>query len=104
MSPTPFGRLPNGENVEAYDLTLPDGSGCRIITLGAIVTELRVPDKQGDLADVVLGFDRLAPYLGPHPYFGAIAGRVAPMVRPLCGSNITAPTARRGIPATSMLP
>lgn len=77
MSPTPFGQLPNGEIVEAFDLSLPDGSGCRIITLGAIITTLRVPDKRGDLADVVLGFDHLEGYLGPHPYFGAIVGRVA---------------------------
>ncbi len=77
MRPTPFGQLPSGETVEAYDLSLPDGSGARIITLGAIITSLKVPDHEGQLADVVLGFDRLEDYLAPHPYFGAIAGRVA---------------------------
>lgn len=77
MQPVPFGQLPSGERVEAYDLLLPDGSGARVITLGGIITSLQVPDHEGHLADVVLGFDRLEDYLAPHPYFGAIAGRVA---------------------------
>ena len=49
----------------------------QVITYGGIVTRLLVPDRRGRLADVVLGFDALAPYLSGHPYFGAIAGRVA---------------------------
>ena len=77
MEPLPFGQLPSGEMVEAYDLSHPDGSGVRIITLGGIITSLRVPDRERKLADVVLGFDNLDDYLKPHPYFGAIAGRVA---------------------------
>lgn len=77
MRPVLFGQLPSGETVGAYDLTLPDGSGARIITLGGIITSLKVPDHDGRLADVVLGFDRLEDYLAPHPYFGAVAGRVA---------------------------
>lgn len=81
MNPTPFGKLPHGESVEAYDLSHPDGSGVRIITLGGIITSLRVPDQHGELADVVLGFDNLADYLKPHPYFGAIPGRVAGRIR-----------------------
>lgn len=47
------------------------------LTYGGIVTSLKVPDREGSLADVVLGFDRLEPYLAGHPYFGAITGRVA---------------------------
>ncbi|MDA8527415.1 galactose mutarotase [Opitutaceae bacterium] len=77
MEPICFGHLLDGETVEAYDLLLSDGSGPRIITLGGIITSLRVPDRDGALADVVLGFNNLADYLKPHPYFGAIAGRVA---------------------------
>ncbi len=41
-----------------------------------MVTELHLPDKSGKLANVVLGFDNLADCLGPHPYFGALIGRV----------------------------
>lgn len=77
MRITPFGQLNTGEKVTAFDLEHADGSGCRIITLGGIITSLRVPDREGNLADVVLGFDHLDDYLGPHPYFGAIVGRVA---------------------------
>jgi len=47
------------------------------MTYGAIVTEIDVPDRNGKLADVVLGFDDLQGYLGSHPYFGAATGRVA---------------------------
>jgi aldose 1-epimerase len=47
------------------------------ITYGGIITEVRVPDRDGRLGDVVLGFDRLDGYLREHPYFGAIVGRYA---------------------------
>ena len=49
----------------------------KVITYGAIVTEIDVPDRNGSSADVVLGFDNLEGYLGGHPYFGAATGRVA---------------------------
>ncbi len=44
---------------------------------GGIVTHLRIPDRTGKVGDVVLGFETLEPYLGAHPFFGAVAGRVA---------------------------
>jgi len=72
-----FGKLPDGTAVEQYTLTGGRGAFCKIITYGGTVTELHVPDKSGRLADVVLGFDALAGYLGPQPYFGAICGRYA---------------------------
>src|SRR4029077_11217936 len=46
-----------------------------------IVTSLEVPDRDGRLGDVVLGFDELAGYLGGHPYFGATVGRVGNRIR-----------------------
>jgi aldose 1-epimerase len=49
----------------------------KIMTYGTIVTELWTPDRNGKLDDVVLGFDNLEDYLKGHPFFGAIAGRVA---------------------------
>jgi aldose 1-epimerase len=49
----------------------------RVITYGATVTELHVPDRSGQLADIVLGFDRLEDYVQHSPYFGATVGRVA---------------------------
>jgi aldose 1-epimerase len=49
----------------------------RVITYGCIVTNLCVPEWNDDLGDVVLGFDDLMEYLGRHPNFGAVIGRVA---------------------------
>lgn len=77
LSSRPFGSLPDGRPVEAWTLI---GSGdltIEVITYGGIVTRLLAPDRYGRPADVVLGFNALSPYLGPQPYLGAIAGRVA---------------------------
>jgi aldose 1-epimerase len=49
----------------------------KVMTYGAILTELHVPDRDGKPADVVLGFDNLDAYLAGHPHFGATTGRVA---------------------------
>jgi aldose 1-epimerase len=71
-----FGKTPDGTPVDLY--VLKNGKmTAKIITYGAIVTELDVPDRQGMPADVVLGFDTLEGYLAGHPYFGATVGRVA---------------------------
>jgi aldose 1-epimerase len=71
----PFGRLPDGRAVEIYTLTNKAGLEARIMTYGAILVSLKVPDKAGVPADVNLGFDTLDGYLGTHPYFGAVIGR-----------------------------
>ena len=71
----PFGRLPDGTAIDLYTLTNKAGLEARIMTYGAILVSLRVPDKAGVLADINLGFDSLEGYLGTHPYFGAIIGR-----------------------------
>ena len=73
-----FGATPDGTKIERHTLVDPASqASVSIITYGAIVTSLHVPDHHGNLADVVLGFDTFDDYLQPHPYFGAIAGRVA---------------------------
>lgn len=77
MQIRPFGQLPTGEPVEAIALAGGRGASLEALTYGGIVRSIRMPDRDGRLADVVLGFDRLDPYLGPHPFFGAITGRVA---------------------------
>lgn len=71
-----FGKTADGTPVVLYTLTNAAGMKAKIITYGAIVTELIVPDKTGKMGDVILGFDNLGQYLGAHPYFGAIVGRV----------------------------
>ena len=75
MNPLSIGALPAGQIT--YTLANTSGFSLPVIPYGATVTSLLVPDRHGCLADVVLGFDNLAGYLAPHPYFGAIAGRVA---------------------------
>ena len=72
-----FGTLEDGTEVDIYTLTNSNGLVARITTYGAMVTELHVPDRNGNLADVVLGFDNLDAYLAGHPYFGCTTGRVA---------------------------
>jgi aldose 1-epimerase len=72
----PFGHTADGAAIELYHLVNANGLEAAIMTYGGTLVSLRVPDRDGTLADIVLGFDSLAPYLGDHPYFGALVGRV----------------------------
>ena len=72
-----FGKLPDGTVIHQFTLTNTKGVTAKVITYGAILTELDVPDRNGQSGDVVLGFDNLDPYLKSHPFFGATVGRVA---------------------------
>jgi aldose 1-epimerase len=69
--------MPDGAAVELYTLTNAGGLVCKVITYGAVITELDVPDRAGSLGDVVLGFDNLPQYIRESPCFGAVIGRVA---------------------------
>ena len=71
-----FGTLPGGKEVYKYTMKNHYGMEVDIINYGGIITSIRVPDKNNDPGDVVLGFDTLEEYLGSHPYFGAMVGRV----------------------------
>ena len=71
-----FGTVPEGP-VDLYTMTNSRGMEVRAMNYGGIIVSLRVPDKKGVLADVVLGFDALDAYLNNKPYFGAIIGRYA---------------------------
>jgi aldose 1-epimerase len=75
VSKKSFGKMPDGSEVDIY--TLKDGAiEAHIITYGGIIQSLKVPDKKGNLADVVLGYDNLDGYLGGNKaFFGAIIGR-----------------------------
>jgi aldose 1-epimerase len=70
-----FGTARNGAAVERYTLRNRHGMQARITTYGGIVTSLTAPDRHGQYADVVLGFDTLAGYLKANSYFGALIGR-----------------------------
>ena len=71
-----FGKLPGGEEVCLYTLKNSGAMEVDVINYGAIITAIRIPDRNLDPGDVVLGFDNLDQYLGDHPYFGAMVGRV----------------------------
>ena len=77
VSRAPFGQLPDGRGVELFTLTNRHGIELRAMTYGAIITSIRTPDRDGTLADIVLGFDSLGGYLAGSPYFGAVVGRYA---------------------------
>lgn len=71
----PFGEIPGGQKVELYSLTNSKGLKAEIMTYGAIVMSLQVPDRGGTLDDIVLGYGNLTDYLAKNPYFGAVVGR-----------------------------
>lgn len=75
ISKEAFGQLPDGQQADLYTLTNANGMTVNITNYGGIITKLTAPDKNGQWADVVLGFDSLAPYLSGHPFFGALVGR-----------------------------
>ena len=72
---SPFGQLPDGRPATLYTLTNPNGVVIKITDFGGIITELHVPDRDGNFADIALGFDTLQPYTADSPYFGALVGR-----------------------------
>lgn len=106
----PFGTAPEIPNkdktkpplrpaskVTKYTLINKGGNYVSVITLGGIITNLVVPDKDGKLGDVVLGFDTIDGYVGPgYPYFGCITGRVCNRIAKgkftLDGKEYTVPT------------
>lgn len=75
ITQAPFGTLPDGRQVTQYTLKNASGMLVRILDFGGIIQEIHVPDRNGDVADVALGFDTLEPYLKDSPYFGALIGR-----------------------------
>lgn len=74
---TPWGKLDSGEQIDLYILKNSQGVEAAITNYGGRVVSLKVPDRNSNFADVVLGFDNLAGYVGPNPYFGALVGRYA---------------------------
>lgn len=72
-----FGSLPDGRAVDLFTLTNKNGVEARITNFGGTVVSLKTPDRNGQLEDIVLGFDDLSGYLENGPYFGALIGRFA---------------------------
>src|SRR5215472_3465108 len=71
----PFGQLPDGRLIDAITLSNSGRMHVRVLTFGGIIQALHVPDRDGKLEDVVLGYDALSDYLNDTRYFGAIVGR-----------------------------
>nr|WP_321981280.1 aldose epimerase family protein [uncultured Cohaesibacter sp.] len=71
----------DGKRVDLITLSNKAGMTVRVTNYGCIVTSIEVPDKNGTLADVVLGYDSLERYLSGHPFFGAVAGRFANRIK-----------------------
>jgi aldose 1-epimerase len=70
-----FGVMPDSTKVELYTLVNHSGITMKVTNYGGIITSLSVPDKNGKVADIVLGYDSLSDYLKATPFFGALIGR-----------------------------
>jgi aldose 1-epimerase len=77
LTRAPFGTTPAGDHVESFTLTNAHGIVVRATNYGGIVVSLLAPDRDGRLANVVLGHDSLQDYLSDRRYLGAIVGRYA---------------------------
>jgi len=72
-----FGKMPDGRQVDIYTLTNANGLRARVTNYGAILVSMESPDKQGNLADLTLGYNDLASYIARGAFFGATVGRYA---------------------------
>lgn len=77
-----FGLTPSGEDVCIYELCNKNGMKLQITNYGATITSLKIPLTNGEIIDVVLGFNTLENYINSFdlespPYFGATIGRFA---------------------------
>ena len=70
-----FGKLEDGTQISLYTLTNAAGTVATITNYGGIVVSIKTHDKNGNLEDIVLGFDSLSSYVKNNPFFGAIVGR-----------------------------
>lgn len=75
ISSAPFGRTAEDQAVELYTLKNSRGTTVKITPWGGVITAIIVPDRNGRMGDVTLGFDTLAGYTDAVPYFGALIGR-----------------------------
>ena len=71
-----FGTMPDGRDVLAYRIENSSGASVTLLTLGGIIQSLCMPDREGNLKDIVCGYDNLESYLQAAGYQGAIIGRV----------------------------
>ncbi len=77
MTKQPWGHGHSGEHVDLFTLRNAKGTEATVTTYGGRLVTLKTADRNGQFADVVLGFDNLDGYLAKNPYFGALVGRYA---------------------------
>jgi len=70
-----FGKTPGGQPVDLYVLTNKNGAEASITNFGGALVTLKMPDRNGKLADLILGFDNVDGYVADKSYFGALVGR-----------------------------
>ena len=78
-----FGEV-DGIAVDLITLRNANGMKISVTNYGCIVTSIEAPDRNGEVADLVLGYESLEKYLAGHPFFGAIAGRFANRIQDGC--------------------
>ncbi len=79
-----FGKTPEGDVAHLFTLQNKNGLKAEITNYGGIIVSLFVPDKNGKVDDVVLGFDNMEGYIEKSPYFGAIIGRHGNRIEDAC--------------------
>jgi aldose 1-epimerase len=72
-----FGHMPDGTPVDVYTMSNARGMRVRVMTLGATLLSVQVPDRAGNVEHVTLHLDTLEDYLRGHPLFGSVVGRYA---------------------------
>ncbi|MBN1360576.1 MAG: galactose mutarotase [Sedimentisphaerales bacterium] len=77
VTATPFGNMPDGDEVMLFTLDNGRGLRAKVMEHGANLVSLETPDREGKTADIVLGFDTLESYLRRNPFFGVTVGRYA---------------------------
>lgn len=81
VSISEFGRLPSGEAVLRYTITNPSGASVSLLNYGATWQTMFVPNRKGELVDVVLGYDTIEEYQVNFMFLGATIGRVANRIK-----------------------
>ena len=71
---TPFGTYPDGREIKLYTISNKNGMQAAVATIGAVLVRLTAPDRDGAMADLVLGFDKGEDYLENGCFFGAVIG------------------------------
>ena len=96
-----FGKLPDGREAELFTLTNASGASVEITNYGGIIRAINVPDREGRLGNVVLGYDDVSGYIPTCAYLGAMIGRVGNRIAngecTLNGKKLTLAKNERGI-------